>query len=167
MSASADAIDGYGNGCTRTRAGVGLGGTVAKHDDLAVLQAIPLFSGLSLRDLKVVRRQLQDETFRAGQSLVSEGDPGGRMYIIRAGRVKVVVSGRTRRTEGSGAIIGELSVLDRGPRTATVVAEGLVDAWSMSSTTFLSILTEYPSIARAVLRSMATKLRETDKSLTS
>lgn len=138
---------------------------MAKQDGSSALKAIPLFSDLSRRDLNVLSKQLKEEFFKPGQDLITEGAPGGRMFFVVDGQVKILRSGGRTRTAGPGAILGELSILDRGPRTATVRADGPVHALSMSSVNFLSVLDEYPSIAKAVMTSLAKRLRACDKTL--
>lgn len=135
--------------------------------EIDTLRRVPLFSAVSTRDLKHLRKQLREETFNAGQDLVTEGDAGGRMFVITEGRVKIIVGNRTRRVDGPGAVVGELSIFDRGPRMATVRAETRVEALAISSTTLLALIEEQPSMTRAILRTMATRLRECEKALSS
>ena len=129
------------------------------------LAKVPLFQGLSGRDLKFLAKQLKEETYKPGQVIVSEGDTSGRLYVILEGTAKVSINGRSRRRMGEGSLIGELSILDKGERTATVSAESEVRAVSLTSTTFLSLLSENWTATRAVLATLARRIRELDKNL--
>jgi CRP-like cAMP-binding protein len=137
--------------------------TATKSD---VLKTVPLFDGIRPRQLKRIADQFREETFRAGADLVRQGDAGGRIFVIANGFVKISVNGRTRRTDGPGSVIGELSVFDRGPRGATVTAAGEVAALTMSSSSFLALLEDEPAVARHVMGVLARRLRECERLLT-
>ena len=131
------------------------------------VKSIPLFSRVPSRDLKHIVDRLRDEHFSPGQKIVTEGEPTGRMYIVTTGRAKVIVRGRTRNHLAAGALIGELSVFDRSPRSATIEAETDVTALSLSSVEFGALLEEQPSIATAVIRTLADRVRKLEKELVS
>ena len=130
------------------------------------LKQVPLFQGLSSRDLKHLAKQMREDVFPPDAKIVEEGDTTGRLFVILDGTAKVVIGGKTRRRMGAGSLIGELSTIDRGPRTATIVAESEVRTASLSSASFLSLLQENWTAARTVLTTLATRVRELDKTLT-
>lgn len=130
------------------------------------LQRIPLLSGLSKADLKRVLAETHLERFRKDAVVVSEGDPGGRMFVIVEGLAKVTVNGRKRKTLGPGDHFGEISLLDKGHRSATVTAETEVAALSLTSWNFLALLKEHWSMSAAVLKGMAAMIRELDSNPT-
>jgi CRP-like cAMP-binding protein len=130
---------------------------------VAHLEAIPTFKGLSKRDLKYVAGQLRDTGAKAGEDIITEGDMSGAMFIITRGTASVVIDGRTRRRLGPGSFFGEISIIDPGPRTATIKAETDVDLLSMTSVNFMALLEENWGIAKAVLQTMARRLRDLDK----
>lgn len=127
------------------------------------LEEIPMFKGLSKRDLKYVAGQLRDTGAKAGQSIITEGDVSGALFIITRGTAKVVINGRTRRRLGPGSFFGEISIIDPGPRTATITAETDVDLLSMTSVNFMALLEENWDIAKAVLKTTARRLRDLSK----
>lgn len=129
------------------------------------LAKVPLFQGLSGRDLKFLAKQLREDVFKPGATIVEEGDTTGRMYVILDGTAKVIIGGKVRRRMGTGSLIGELSVLDRGERTATVQADSEVRAVSLSSATFLTLLQDNWTATRTVLATLARRVRELDKNL--
>jgi CRP-like cAMP-binding protein len=129
------------------------------------LDSIPLFAAVPKAARKHLAPLFREERFAPNQEIVTEGQPGGRMYIIVEGNAAVIWGGRTRKKIGAGALIGEMSVFDRSPRSATIKTETPVVALSMSSTEFLGALEEQPTIARAVMRTMAERLRGLEKDL--
>jgi CRP/FNR family cyclic AMP-dependent transcriptional regulator len=130
------------------------------------LKTVPLFSGCSARELASLAVFLREVNFPAGREIVQEGRTGTGLHVIIEGETKVVVGGRTRRRLGPGAFFGEISLLDRGPRTATVVAETPVRTLSLSSWNFRAALKEHPSIAVKMLEELASRLRMAGLSVT-
>lgn len=129
-------------------------------DYTKALSKIPLFEGLSKRDLKRISSEMREETFNVGREIVKQGQMGGRMYVILEGRCSVNVGGRKRSSLRSGDHFGVISMLDKGTRSATITAEGLVDTVSLSSWNFLAIMEEHPVIARKVMAELARLVRE-------
>lgn len=130
------------------------------------LKTVPLFSGCSARELTSLAQFLREVNFPAGREIVQEGRTGTGLHVIIEGQTKVVVGNRTRRRLGPGAFFGEISLLDRGPRTATVVAETPVRTVSLSSWNFRAALKEHPSMAVKMLEELASRLRTAGLSAT-
>ena len=130
------------------------------------LKTVPLFSGCSARELTSLAKFLREVNFPAGRQIVQEGRTGTGLHVIIEGETKVVVGDRTRRRLGPGEFFGEISLLDRGPRTATVVAETPVRTVSLSSWNFRDALKEHPSIAVKMLEELASRVRSAGSSLT-
>ncbi|HEV3465070.1 MAG TPA: cyclic nucleotide-binding domain-containing protein, partial [Actinomycetota bacterium] len=97
------------------------------------LKTVPLFSGCSTRELASLSRFLQESEYPAGRQILKEGHMGVGLHVILDGQTRIMVGDRTRRRLGPGAFFGEISLLDRGPCTATVVAETPVRTLSLSS----------------------------------
>lgn len=131
---------------------------------LRALGEVPLFAGLSKADLKFVLKQLKEESYPAGHSIIEEEQPGARFFVILEGTVKVVVGGKSRKSLGPGAYFGELALLDGGSRTASVVAVTQVHTLSLTSWNFLSTLQENWPVTKKILAGMARRIRELDKS---
>jgi CRP/FNR family transcriptional regulator, cyclic AMP receptor protein len=129
------------------------------------LKTVPLFSACSARELASIGRFLKEVDYPAGRQIVKQGHVGVGLYIILDGETKVVVGDRTRRRLGPGAFFGEISLLDRGPRSATVVAETPVRALSLSAWNFRAALKEHPSLAVKMLEEMARRVRATGPSI--
>jgi CRP/FNR family transcriptional regulator, cyclic AMP receptor protein len=129
------------------------------------LKTVPLFSACSARELASIGRFLKEVDYPAGRQIVKQGHVGVGLHIILDGETKVVVGDRTRRRLGPGAFFGEISLLDRGPRSATVVAETPVRALSLSAWNFRAALKEHPSLAVKMLEEMARRVRATGPSI--
>ena len=130
------------------------------------LKKVPLFSGCSARELASLGRFLREVDFPAGRQIVQEGRTGTGLHVIVEGETKVVVGDRTRRRLGPGDFFGEISLLDRGPRTATVIAETPVRTLSLSAWNFRAALKEHPSLAVKMLEELASRLRTAGSSPT-
>lgn len=128
-----------------------------------VLKAIPLFEGLSARELKMVLGHLKEDWFNAGDDIVSADDVGGRLYILTEGRAKVVVNDRTVRTIGPGGYFGEMSLIDNSPRAATVRADTQVKAVWLGRQPFMNLLEENWPMTKKVLADLCARLRQADK----
>ena len=129
------------------------------------LKTVPLFSGCSTRELASLSQFLRVVDFPAGRAIVKEGDAGSGLHVLMEGETKVVIGDRTRQRLGPGDFFGEISLLDRGPRTATVVAETPVRTLSLSSWNFRAALKEHPSMAIKMLEELAHRVRTTSASV--
>jgi CRP-like cAMP-binding protein len=133
---------------------------MAGKSPLEMLAGVDLFEGLSRKELVQIEKSARQVDFPAGTTVVTQGEEGLGFHMIISGRAKVIVNGRSRDTLGPGKFFGELSIIDRGPRTATVKAETQVTTMSIASWQFLPILEKNPSIARKILLVLARRLRE-------
>ena len=130
---------------------------------LGHLSEVPLFSALSRKELALVaRRRAEDVQVDAGRVLVSEGATGTEFFVILNGTAKVSRRGRKVATLGPGAAFGELALLDKAPRNATVTAETEMELVVLGQREFGGILDEVPGVARKLLTGMARRLREAD-----
>ena len=129
------------------------------------LRTVPLFSGCSTRELASLSQFLKVVDFPAGREIVKEGNTGTGLHVLLEGETKVVVRNRTRQRLRPGDFFGEISLLDRGPRMATVVAETPVRTLSLSSWNFRAALKQHPSMALKMLEEMARRVRTTSASV--
>ena len=94
--------------------------------------------------------------------LVEEGKPGHEFFLIEDGTAEVRRKNRKVATLGRGQFFGELSLLDRGPRSATVVADTDMTLVVLGQREFLGVIDEVPSMAHKLLAALAGRLREAD-----
>jgi len=138
---------------------VALWGTSGKA---ALLKKIQLFEGLSDRQLRQIARLADEVDVPAGKTLMRAGDTGREMFVIVDGQV-VVRTARGRGTKlGKGSFFGEMSLLDGGPRSATVEAVTPARLLVVGQREFYELLAEAPAIAKRLMRTLSERLREAD-----
>ena len=131
----------------------------------AVLGAVPLFEGLTKKQLRKVTDLADVGRFMAGARLVKQGDIGDSFYVVLTGQAKVLVSGRTVNRLLPGEHFGEISLLDGKPRTASVVAETEMTLVIITQKDFLGLLAKDSEITLSLLEGMARTVRRLDHSL--
>lgn len=132
-----------------------------------VLRKIPLFSTLEEADLSRLERRLVRRRYTQGQVLFHMGDEGGNLYIIRKGRVKITIPSSAGEEMilailASGEILGEISLIDGKPRSATVQAMKETEAMCLYREDFLEVLQGRFDMVLRVLAILAARLRQTD-----
>ena len=138
-----------------------------RDDQLARLAAVPLFQGLSKRELRDIRRLAREVEFREGDDIVTEGMIGDDLYVILGGEVDVRVKGRRKATLRSGDYFGEIALIAKSRRTATVTATTRVWGLRLESRDFFSLLDNAPRVGRKVLVEVARRLAAAEPSPTS
>ena len=118
---------------------------------MTVLHAVPLFEGLSTKHLKAVAGLAEVARFMAGVGIVKQGVIGDSFYVVLTGQAKVVANGRTLNRLLPGSYFGEISLLDGGPRTASVVSETEMTLVMITQRDFLAMLTKNPDISISLL----------------
>lgn len=127
------------------------------------LSQVALFSTCSKKDLERIAKASEDIEVPEGQIIVDQGDVGRDCYVVVSGEATVRRSGRKITTLGPGSVIGELSLLDHGPRTATVVADTDMQLVVIDQHHFTSLLEEVPALSRKLLGYLAGRVRELDR----
>ena len=134
------------------------------------LRAIPLFANLEESASDEIARLLIDRKFPKDAVIFEEGSAGDYMYLIREGQVKVTKmsdDGREKILEmlGSGDFFGEMSLLDRQPRSASIKTTQPCLLLALSRQDFLELLRQNSAVAMEMIRVMARRLRETDEQI--
>jgi CRP-like cAMP-binding protein len=127
------------------------------------LGKVPLFSGLSNRELDAIVRAGKEVEHREGHVIAREGDRGIGFFLVLDGEARVSRGGKGLAKLKSGDFFGEISLLDRGPRTATVTASSRIRLLGVTAWVFRGLLMEYPSIAMKLLEVVAARLRQVTK----
>jgi len=122
------------------------------------LAAVPLFEGLSKKQLRRISSLMTRIDRPAGQVLTTEGQQGYEFFIVLDGEVEVRQGDRVIATRRPGDYVGEIALLDRRPRTATVVATTPVSVEVLSRSEFVSLLAEVPELSEQVMATMAQRL---------
>ncbi len=139
---------------------------MARRDDyLDHLASVPLFSACSKRELQKIARAGDETAVKAGTTLMTQGEAGRECFIIISGRASVKRANRKVAALGPGDAVGELSLLDHGPRTATVVADDDLEVYVLGSRQFAGVLDDVPSLARKLMAALAARVRELDSKM--
>ena len=133
-----------------------------KDNKLDHLAQVRLFRACSRKELTTLGRASDEVRVAAGKNLVEEGQTGHEFFLILEGQASVHRKGRKVATLGPGDYFGELALLDRGPRNATVKADTDMEVLVLGQREFSGVLDEVPTIAHKLLASMATRLRDSD-----
>jgi len=128
----------------------------------STLSSIWLFSECSGRELKAISRALDEVVVPPDRMLVEEGTIGRDLYLIVSGTASVRRNGRQVAKLGAGQHFGELALLDRRPRNATVVSVSEMDLLVLGQRQFNGLLDSIPALSRKLMAAMATRLREQD-----
>lgn len=137
-------------------------GMRGRNDYLDHLAQVPMFSACSKKDLQMIARASDEVQVASGKTLVEEGQPGHEFFLIVGGTATVLRNGRKIATLGPGQYFGEMALLDRGPRSATVRADSDMTVLVLGQREFSGVVDEVPGLARKLLQYMATRLREAD-----
>ena len=137
------------------------------HD---VIRRAPLFAGLDQEATEQLISQMSTTHMERGDILFHEGDPGDRLFVIGEGKVKLGRTSPDGRENllailGPGAMFGELSLFDPGPRTATATAVAETQVVAFSSDQLREYLQTRPSASVTLLAALARRLRRTNENL--
>jgi CRP-like cAMP-binding protein len=123
------------------------------------LAEVPLFSHCTSSDLEFVASRADEVDVPAGRQLVRQGDPGDTFYVLLEGEADVEIDGDRRSTLEPGDFFGEISMLDRGPATATVVTRTPGRLMVMSHSQFRDAIKGSDDLLGRVLVAMGERLR--------
>jgi CRP/FNR family cyclic AMP-dependent transcriptional regulator len=139
---------------------------VANSEAVDLLSKVPLFTECTRKELETISRAAKEVTHQTGRVIAREGDSGVGFFMILEGSAKVDVGGHERTTLGPGDFFGEISLLDEGPRTATVTAETPTRMLAIPAWSFKGLIEQYPSIAVKMLKVVAQRLRSASQEVT-
>ena len=124
------------------------------------LKRAPLFEGLSRKELLELARMSDDVEVPASKVLCKEGDRGQEFFVLVEGTVDVSRNGKRVATLGAGEFVGEISLLEPTPRTATVTAKTPVRFFVLTTENVRQLVDENPKVERKVLRALARRVLE-------
>jgi CRP-like cAMP-binding protein len=127
---------------------------------VTALETIPLFDGLAKRHLRKLAEEADVVRFRPGRPIVEEGQGGEAMYVVLSGTAAVVRGRRSVARLIPGDFFGELSALDAGPRSASVVTETPVDVLRLFRHTLMGLLRTEPTLVFRMLEGLARRMRQ-------
>ena len=126
------------------------------------LAAVPLFEGLSKKQLSQISSLMTPLDIAAGRVLAHQGDIGREFMILLEGEIEVARDGKVIAVRGAGDYVGEIALLDERPRTATLTASTDIVVEVLNRAEFSSLLAEEPELSRQIRATMARRLVELD-----
>jgi CRP/FNR family transcriptional regulator, cyclic AMP receptor protein len=130
-----------------------------KDPKVEALGRVPLFSRCSRKELEFIASRTDEVDLKSDYTLIKQGAPSDTFYVLLEGEATVSVDGKSRAALHAGDFFGEISMLDRGPATATVVTSTPVRAMVMSHVQFRDAVKGNDSLLSTVVAAMADRLR--------
>lgn len=133
--------------------------TVPLVERVIFLRKVPLFAALPPQDLQPLAAVAEEHVFSEGEMLAIRGEPGNTLYVIVDGEVQVLGADEQELAiRRPGDFIGEMAVISRQPRTASLVAKSHVRVLELHKPAFEAILRERPETALAMMRVLCERL---------
>jgi len=136
----------------------------ATTDDL---RRVPLFTGMTDAALEAVAALTSPVEFADGHQVTVEGEPGDTFYLLVDGGLDVARGGSTISHLGAGDFVGEISLIDGRPRTATTTAVGPTQALVVERTAFLELMERFPPVRLGILMALTERVRRDERSAVS
>jgi CRP-like cAMP-binding protein len=131
---------------------------MARDEYLQHLAAVPLFSHCNRQQLQEIGKVADEVSVPAGTVLTRQGDVAFELFVLVSGTASVTRDGRLIATVGPGGFVGELAVIARTPRTATVTAETDIDLLVLTPIGLSQLLDHIPGLAKHLLYEVASRL---------
>ena len=129
-----------------------------KNAKVELISTVPLFAGLSKSELGQLAAIADRLDFAPGAVLIREGERGREFFVLLDGEVEVRRKGRKLHVSGKGEFFGEMALISREPRNATITATSAVLALVIRDVEFRALLMQKPQIALKVLEAFASRL---------
>ena len=129
-----------------------------KNAKVELIKRVPLFEECSRKDLAEIAAIADEIDLREGKELTKEGRPGREFFVLIEGDADVKKGSRRINRLGAGDFFGEIALVTRRPRTATVVATSPVRALVITDRSFRSLLEHQPEIQSKVMSALAARL---------
>jgi CRP-like cAMP-binding protein len=134
------------------------------EDKLEILHGVPLFAGLDERSMQAVAILAREVAFKAGEVLMLRGEAGDEFFVIVEGTVRIEAGDRTIRSMTAGGFIGEIALVDRRPRTATVTCVTDVRLLEIRGHEFERLMDTLPVVHRRIRSAIDRRARMSDAS---
>ncbi|TXH88317.1 MAG: Crp/Fnr family transcriptional regulator [Rhodoferax sp.] len=143
---------------------------MSKLSNLDLVRRVPLFSTLTEEQASTLLGQVEKRRLARGAVLLRQGETSGELYVLLSGRARVVVTDAQGRqvilaTMRAGDCMGEMSIIDQEPHSATVILDSAGDVLVLSSTAFSRCLAHNAAMAQAVMVALVQRLRASTKKI--
>lgn len=126
------------------------------------LKAVPLFAQLGDKELQSIAGSMTERTFEAGSTVTEEGASGIGFFVIQDGTATVSVGGKEVRKLGAGDYFGEIALMAKSPRTATIVADTDLRCSGLTAWDFRALVEKNPAMSVTLLETLAQRLSESN-----
>ena len=124
-----------------------------------LLRRVPLFEHCAKKELALIAAAADEIDLPPGKVLMQEGDRGREFFVIISGEVEVRRKGRKISTLGAGDFVGEMALLSKAPRSATVTATTALDVLVVTDFNFVALLDRTPALWLKVARALAERVK--------
>ncbi|MBV8303476.1 MAG: cyclic nucleotide-binding domain-containing protein [Acidimicrobiia bacterium] len=135
----------------------------SRQEREALLEKVSMFAALSKKELGRLAAVAQERRVPSGTVLTTEGEAGDEFFVVAEGMAQASIKGRKVGSIPAGSFFGELSLLDQGPRTATVTAELPTRLVVLTAKDFGEVIDDVPAISLKIMRGLASRIRQADK----
>jgi CRP-like cAMP-binding protein len=135
---------------------------LGKNKKIDLIRGVPLFEHCSKKELEHIALIADELDFPAGRTLITEGERGREFFVIVSGEVEVRRNGRKIDTMGPGSFAGEMALLSKAPRNATVTAVTPIDVLVIIDRAFVSLLENNTELWLKVTRALAERAAAAD-----
>jgi CRP-like cAMP-binding protein len=129
---------------------------------LDLIRGVPLFAEADDRFLKQLAGEFMARTYAAGEVIAEEGMAGKTFVVIERGRVTVTVRGQEVGRLGPGDAFGEMALIDKSARSATVTADTEVHGYQLPVWSFRPLVESHPEMVWSLLEALAQRVREAE-----
>jgi len=126
---------------------------------LELIRGVPLFAEADERFLERLAGEFMERRYAAGDTIAQEGEAGRTCFVIESGEATVTVHGQVVARLGPGAAFGEMALIDKSARSATVKAETNLQAYQLPVWSFRPVVESHPEMVWALLEALATRVR--------
>jgi CRP/FNR family cyclic AMP-dependent transcriptional regulator len=139
-----------------------------KDRKLELLRKVALFAPCGDKELRKIASLVDQVDVPEDKVLTREGTPGHEFFVVAEGNAKVTLRGKKLGAGelGPGAFFGEMSLLDQGPRSATITATTPMTLYVLDARSFSRFLDEAPTVAKKIMKGLAQRLRDVEKAPT-
>jgi CRP/FNR family cyclic AMP-dependent transcriptional regulator len=135
---------------------------MSKKAHTEALRHVWLFERCTSKELATLASNATKVSVLGGKVLAKEGDLGREFFVLLSGKVEASRNGVVLRTMGPGSFFGEMALLDRQPRTATVTATEPCELLVLTTQAFVGVIDTMPSVDRKMLTVLAERLRDVE-----
>jgi CRP-like cAMP-binding protein len=116
-----------------------------------------------MKELQIVAKAGTELTVPAGTTIIDQGQAGREAFVVMSGSLTVKRNGKKVASLGVGSMVGDLALLDHGPRTASVITDTECNLFVIDQRSFAGVLDTVPTLSHKLLASLAARIREFDR----